>query len=62
MYTIGEILDYLKEHSSEVYKKNVVKLGIPEENSLGVSTLVLRKLAKKIKPSNHLARQLWEIQ
>lgn len=59
-YSINEILDFLKEHGSVKYKENVVKLGIPKENSLGVSTIELRKLAKKIKPSNTLAKQLWD--
>ena len=54
-----EIIEYLKDHSSEKYKANVTKLGIPKDNSLGVSMTELRKLAKQIKPSNSLAKQLW---
>lgn len=60
MTTLNEILEYLKDNSSESYKANVVKLGIPYENSLGVSIPILRKLAKKIGSSNHLAKQLWK--
>ncbi|CAM1345641.1 DNA alkylation repair protein [Tenacibaculum amylolyticum] len=59
MNSVNEILEYLKNHSSEKYKENVTKLGIPKENSLGVSIRELRKLAKKLKPSNALAKELW---
>ncbi|MEL6485033.1 MAG: DNA alkylation repair protein, partial [Bacteroidota bacterium] len=57
---MSEILEYLKDQSAEKYKANVVKLGVPEQNSLGVPIPVLRKLAKELKPSNHLAKQLWD--
>ena len=55
-----EIITKLQEMASEKHKANVVKLGIPEENSIGVSTGDIRKLAKSIEKSNELARELWE--
>lgn len=54
-----EILEYLKSESSEKYKANVVKMGIPEAHSIGVSTTILRKLAKQLDKSNELAFELW---
>lgn len=57
--TCETILDKLKSLSTEKYKQNVVKLGIPEENSLGVSTGDIRALAKDIPKSNELALELW---
>jgi len=56
----NEIIDELKKMSSEKYKANVVKLGIPEENSIGVSTGDIRKFAKLLSKSNDLAFELWE--
>lgn len=55
-----EILNELKILSSEKYKANVVRMGIPEDTSLGVSIANLRKLAKEVKKSNNLAYQLWK--
>jgi 3-methyladenine DNA glycosylase AlkD len=60
MMTCKEVIAYLHEISSEKYKQNVIRLGIPEKNSIGVSTGDIRKLAKKIGKSNELANQLWE--
>lgn len=54
-----EIILKLKSMSSEKYKANVVKIGIPESNSIGVSTGDSRKLAKEIKKSNEFAYELW---
>lgn len=58
--TKEEIIAYLTSISSDKYKNNVVKMGIPEENSIGVSTGEIRKIAKKIKVSHSLANELWE--
>lgn len=55
----NELISELKSLSSEKYKANVVKLGIPEGCSLGVSTGEVRKLAKTVKKSNDLAYELW---
>lgn len=55
-----EIIFMLKKLSSEKYKANVIKLGIPSENSIGVSTGEIRNIAKKIKKSNDLAFELWK--
>lgn len=57
--TCTEIISKLKACSSEKYKANVVKLGIPEENSIGVSTADIRELARQIGRSNELAFELW---
>ena len=54
-----EIVEYLKAEASEKYKTNIVKMGIPAENCIGVSTAILRKLSKKKKKSNKLAFELW---
>ena len=58
--TCNEIIEALKENASEKYKANVVKMGIPEEYSIGVSTAVVRAIAKKAVKSNELAKELWE--
>lgn len=55
-----EIIEMLKNISSEKYKKNVVKLGIPEDDSICVSTGEIRNIAKKIQKSNELAYELWK--
>lgn len=54
-----EILTELKRLSSDKYKANVVRMGIPEELCIGVSTGDVRKLAKRIGKSNELAFELW---
>lgn len=56
----NEIIEELKSQASEKHKANVVKLGIPEANSIGVSTAAIRSLAKKIGKSNELAFELWD--
>lgn len=56
---VNEIIGQLKEMSSEKFKQNVVRMGIPEENSIGVSTVMLRKMVPKIGRSNELAWELW---
>lgn len=57
--TCDEIILELKSISSEKYKANVIKMGIPENNSIGVSTGDIRKLAKGVKKSNEFAYELW---
>ncbi|MBU9742268.1 DNA alkylation repair protein [Lachnospiraceae bacterium ASD3451] len=54
-----ELIRELRGLSSEKYKANVVKMGIPEEYSLGVSTGDVRKLARLAGRSNELAGELW---
>lgn len=58
--TCEEIIAELQANASEKYKANVVKMGIPEEYSIGVSTAIVRGLAKKVGKSNELAYGLWE--
>jgi 3-methyladenine DNA glycosylase AlkD len=55
-----EIIEELKSQASEEYKANVVRMGIPEECCIGVSTGDVRSLAKKIGKSNELAYELWD--
>ncbi len=55
-----DIINKLKSCSSQKHKENVVRMGIPEENSIGVSTADIRKLAKEIGRSNGLAYELWK--
>lgn len=55
----SEVIAELKIRASEKYKANVVRMGIPEQYSLGVSTAEVRSLAKKIQKSNELALELW---
>lgn len=57
---VQEIINQLQGMANEKYKANVVKMGIPEANSIGVSTTEIRKLAKTIEKSNDLAYALWE--
>lgn len=54
-----EIIEELKSESSEKYKANVVKMGIPEEYSIGVSTTIVRSIAKKIGKYTELGFELW---
>ncbi|MGC6768844.1 DNA alkylation repair protein [Enterococcus sp. LJL51] len=56
---IEDVLTYLKEHASEKYKNNVVKLGIPEKETLGVGTADLRKFAKKLPKDKTFILALW---
>lgn len=55
----GEIIKELQSQASEKYKANVVKMGIPEEHCIGVSTGEVRNIAKKAGKSNELAFELW---
>lgn len=58
--TCQEIINQLQALASEKHKANVTKLGIPEENSIGVSTAEIRTLAKSIEESQDLAYELWQ--
>lgn len=57
--TCDEIIKELKSNASEKYRANVIKMGIPAEYSIGVSTAVVRAVAKKAGRSNELANKLW---
>lgn len=54
-----EVIMELQSQASEKYKANVVRMGIPEECCIGVSTGEVRNIAKKIGKSNELAFELW---
>lgn len=57
--TSDEILMDLKSMASSTYKKNIIKLGIPQHQCLGVSTPALRSYAKGLKKDQKLAGALW---
>ncbi|MBQ9991222.1 MAG: DNA alkylation repair protein [Lachnospiraceae bacterium] len=54
-----EVITELQSLASEKYKANVVRMGIPEEYCIGVSTGEVRNIAKKTGKSNALAFELW---
>jgi 3-methyladenine DNA glycosylase AlkD len=56
---IDELITHLQNNASDKFKKNIVKLGVPEENTFGVSTPELRKLAKKIPKEKSFLFELW---
>lgn len=58
--TCDEIIAELKTLASDKYKFNVVRKGVPEIYCIGVSTTIIRKIAKGLKKSNKLAYELWE--
>lgn len=57
--TSGELLARLRACASEKHRRSVVRLGIPEEASIGVSVAEVRRIAKGVERSNGLARELW---
>lgn len=59
---VPSILDALGANASQKHKANVVRMGIPEQNSLGVPMPVIRSLAKSLGRSNRLAWELWAVQ
>lgn len=58
--TSVDIISELKANGSEKHKANVAKLGIPNEDCIGVPTMVIRNFAKKLGKSNALAIDLWK--
>ena len=56
----NEIIEKLREMASQKYKENVIRMGIPEEWSIGVSTGDIRKMASKLGKSSDLAWKLWD--
>lgn len=60
---IMSLLEELSQYSSEKYKSNIIKLGIPEKETIGVSTACLRKIATRLKKDNankEFIKALWE--
>lgn len=55
-----EYIEKLKQLSSEKYRANIIKLGIPEKDCIGVSVADIRRLAKGEKKDNKLAFELWQ--
>lgn len=58
--TYREVMEELRACANDRYKSNVVKMGIPENGCIGVSTGDVRALAKKIGKSDDLAGELWK--
>lgn len=58
--TIDEIITYLQASSSEKFKKNIIKLGIPAEYTIGVPTSELRKFARKLPKDKDFLMELWQ--
>lgn len=56
---VQEIMDALTKEASTSYKENVVRMGIPENNCIGVPIAVIRKIARQIGKSNETANALW---
>ena len=59
METAEEVIAYLQDSASQKYKKNVIAMGIPEKDCIGVSTGEIRKLAKELGIAHDLAGELW---
>lgn len=57
---IESVLKQLQEQASEKYKKNVIKMGIPEQESIGVATSDVRKMAKKLPRDKAFVCELWQ--
>lgn len=47
-------------NASEKYRENVIRMGIPAGNCIGVATSVVRSFAKKVGKSQELAFELWD--
>lgn len=60
---VSDIFEVLKRESSDKYKENVVKMGIPSGDALGVPTPKLRKIVTSIPKkdrSKMLALEFWK--
>jgi 3-methyladenine DNA glycosylase AlkD len=58
--TTFEILDHLKQNSSEKYLTGMLRFGVDNSRAYGVPVPELRKLAKAIKKNHPLALELWD--
>ena len=56
---VDEVLAELHRHASPERKQKVARLGIPEENSIGVALPDIRRIAKHLGRSSPLAKELW---
>jgi len=57
---VNKIIVELESKSDNKVKNNLTKLGIPSENSLGVSTSEIRKMAKMYKRDDDFAKRIWD--
>lgn len=60
MKSVNKILTELKQRGSEKHRMNVIRMGIPEDYSIGVPTSEIRKFGKTIGISQELALELWK--
>lgn len=58
--TYTEIIKNLKSEASERNREGMIRFGINPKNTLGVSTVVLRKMAKDIGKNQDLSLRLWD--
>lgn len=56
---VDEVLAKLHRYASPERKLKVARLGIPEENSIGVALPDIRRIAKQLGRSSSLAKELW---
>ncbi len=56
---VREMMKELRAQASEKYRENMIRMGIPAENSIGVATSVVRALQRKAGKSQELAFELW---
>ncbi len=54
-----DVLKQLKFHSNHKAVEGMVRFGINQKNTYGISVPVLRKMAKQIGKNHELAQQLW---
>lgn len=58
--SVQQIIEVLKSLGTESHKKNVGRMGVPTDTAIGVSTTIIRKLAKQIGRNQNLALDLWK--
>jgi 3-methyladenine DNA glycosylase AlkD len=58
--TVEEVLNELKKHFSQRNIDGMARYGITSAKAFGVSTPVIKSIAKKIGKDHELALQLWE--
>lgn len=56
---LGDILEFLTEHSDKSRAKSLAHFGVEADKAYGIKMPVLRKLAKEIGKDTALAEELW---
>ncbi|MEI7542678.1 MAG: DNA alkylation repair protein [bacterium] len=57
--TYAQIIKELKSHKNQKNIEGMARFGICSENTLGVSMIIIRKMAKKLRGEHKLALELW---